>query len=361
MAGGALAGALLLAGASPAGAQQRDSVRVRIYRAVTPFEIEVERLSRRLLEQRSQSVELANMRQRLLSTLERLAEGERAGVANSLRTVEARLATIETDRVNLRRALDELCSERRQPDGWMGVNFTSQYSVSSTRDGYGLTHFKDYPSIESVEPNSPAERAGIQRGDLLLSLAGRDLQDAEIVFGEMLKPGARLALKLKRGVETKTVSVLVERRPEDFEVPCAWVDDVTESAMRRPLPRVAYRVPPPGTPTRVIIRSGERNFDYAFSTSTTAPGWAAGAQIIPLNRDLARLTEVDQGVFVVEVISRTPAAQSGLRGGDVIVSAGGRPVSAPQMLRQLMEQSETKEIQLQVVRMKKGQTIVLKW
>jgi hypothetical protein len=50
-----------------------------------------------------------------------------------------------------------------------------------------------------------------------------------------------------------------------------------------------------------------------------------------------------------------------LRGGDVIISAAGRRITAPQTLRQIMEQSETKEIELQIVRMKKGQTVVLKW
>jgi S1-C subfamily serine protease len=106
--------------------------------------------------------------------------------------------------------------------------------------------------------------------------------------------------------------------------------------------------------------SGQAGFRYFFNRAN-GEFWAAGAQIIPLNKDLAQLTEVEQGVFVVEVTSRSPAAQSGLRGGDVIVSAEGRPVTAPRMLRELMDQSETKEVRLHVMRMKKGQTVVLKW
>jgi serine protease DegQ len=89
--------------------------------------------------------------------------------------------------------------------------------------------------------------------------------------------------------------------------------------------------------------------------------WAAGAHVIPLNDDLAQLVAVERGVFVVEVTRRSPAAQSGLRSGDVIVSAEGRRLNGPQQLRQIMEQSEAKEISLQVMRAKKTVTVVLKW
>lgn len=365
---GALAGALLAAGALPAGAQQSDSVRMRIVRAVTPFEIKVEQLSRQLVEQASLSMALTDLRQRLRGTLEQnIAEGERMGVQSSLRRVEARLVGVETDRVNLKRALDELCAQRPQPDGWLGVAFSSDYTVLSSSDGYGVTHFKAYPNIESVEPSSPAERAGIQRGDVLLNLAGRDLRDAQVVFGEMLKPGSKLALKLRRGMETKTVTVLIEPRPADFEVPCAWVDETLTAATRGPLPRTGARVPGPGS-MQVIIRrqgagdaaGGQEGFRYSFSRAN-GEFWAAGAQFIPLNKDLAQLTEVDEGVFVVSVTSRTPAAQSGLRGGDVIVSAARRPLTGPRQLLEIMEQSTTKEVELRVIRMKKGQTVVLKW
>lgn len=363
-----LAGTLLGVAALPAGAQQRDTARIRIVRAVTPFEVKVEQLSRQLVEQASLSLVLTDLRQRLRGTLEQnIAEGERMGVESSLRRVEARLASVETDRANLKRALDELCAQRPQPDGWLGVTFSSSYEISSSPEGYGITHFKAYPSIESVEPSSPAERAGIERGDVLLNLAGRDLRDAQVVFGEMLKPGSRLALKLKRGVETKTVTVLIEPRPSDFEVPCAWVDETLTAAMRGPLPRTGARVPGPGSMEIIVRRpgsaeggSGQEGFRYSFNRAN-GEFWAAGAQFIALNKDLAQLTEVDEGVFVVSVTSRTPAAQSGLRGGDVIVSAARRAITRPRQLLEIMEQSATKEVELRVIRMKKGQTVMLKW
>lgn len=382
-AGGALLSALFaVTAAIPVHAQNPDSIRtLKVLRAVTPFEVEVERLARELIERRNVSLALSNARQRMLITLRQgdIAEGERLTVTRSLRGLEGRLASLEGERAELRRALDQLCSQRQQPQGWVGVNFTSEYTLDKTPNGFAMTLFKAHPSIESVEPNSPAERAGIQRGDVLLTLAGRDLADAEVVFGQMLRPGARLALKLKRGVDVKTVSVLVEPRPADFEVPCAWVDETISAAMA-PLPNARMRILAPGSPSRVIIREGKprtgtlfeagKEFGEAswartpsafFYSGSGSADWAAGAHIIPLNEDLARLVAVDRGLFVVEVTRRSFAAQSDLRSGDVIVEADGRQVSTPQQLLQIMEQSATKEVSLQVMRNKKTVTVVLRW
>ena len=371
--GGALASALFALTASLPVHAQTDSVRaMKILRAVTPFEVEVERLARELIERRNVSLALSNARQRMLVTLQQgdIAEGERVTVTRSLRGLEGRLASLEGERAELRRALDELCSQRKQPQGWMGVNFTSDFTLTSTPNGFAITHFRAHPSIESVEPNSPAERAGIQRGDVLLTLAGRDLADAEVVFGQMLRPGARLALRLKRGVVVKTVSVLVEPRPADFEVPCAWVDETISAAMA-PLPNARMRGLAPGTPGRVVIREAKprigasplpaKEFAYFYATGSGSADWAAGAHIIPLNDDLARLVAVDRGLFVVEVTRRSFAAQSDLRSGDVIVEADGRQVSTPQQLLQIMEQSGNKEVPLQVMRNKKTVMVVLRW
>ena len=43
------------------------------------------------------------------------------------------------------------------------------------------------------------------------------------------------------------------------------------------------------------------------------------------------------------------------------MSAEGRRLNGPQQLRQIMEQSEAKEVSLQVMRAKKAVTVVLKW
>ena len=56
--------------------------------------------------------------------------------------------------------------------------------------------------------------------------------------------------------------------------------------------------------------------------------FVAGAQLQPLNKDLAPYFQVDEGVLVTEVLEGTPAFQAGLLAGDVIIKVGGERVSS---------------------------------
>lgn len=67
----------------------------------------------------------------------------------------------------------------------------------------------------------------------------------------------------------------------------------------------------------------------------------AGAELQPLNPELAAFFDgVERGLLVLQVLSATPASELGLRPGDVIVEAAGRPVaSLAGFRRALMEQA----------------------
>ncbi|MCC6316985.1 MAG: PDZ domain-containing protein [Gemmatimonadaceae bacterium] len=361
---------------------QQDSV-VRVVRAVTPFEVQVERLARELVSKRNRALVLATTRQQLQVSLRspELAELSRGQVSTRLRMVEDQLASLEVARIDLRRQLQELCAPSRQPDGWIGITFQSNFVVDLRPDGVQQTHFHGYPAIESIEPGSPAEKGGVRRGDVLLTLAGRDLQDAAVVFQELLKPGARLPLRLRRGLETKTMVVTIEPRPSDFQPTCVWEDDLIASALGlAPRGNVRIQMVPAGSSgqtraqayrfetstndaPRVVVRVPEDStrrsllvFDRPITTD-----WA-GAQFATLNSGLAGVTGVERGVFVVDVALRSPASISGLRGGDVVVGANGRPVTTPSELRDAMETAAaSRELRLQVVRLGKAETIMLRW
>jgi C-terminal processing protease CtpA/Prc len=359
-------------------AQQDTTIRVR---AITPFEVEVERLARELVAYKNRALVLTTARQQLQVSLRapELAEASRNQLSFQLRRIEAQLASAEEARNSLREKLVELCAPSRQPEGWLGITFQSKFVMDVRPDGVQQTHFYGYPAIESVEPGSPADKGGMRRGDVLLTFAGRDLQDAALVFQEVLKPGARLPMRLRRGLETKTMTITIEPKPVDFQPTCAWEDDVLASELR-PVPRVRVLRPPvivggrgqgyryetrSGEPARVIIRSGEDSSGngamFFFTNPSSTTDWA-GAQFAPLNSGLAGVTGVDRGVFVVDVALRSPAALSGLRGGDVITSAEGQPVNTPTELRRVMERfAEIRELKLQVIRLKRPETITLKW
>jgi serine protease Do len=73
--------------------------------------------------------------------------------------------------------------------------------VNSIRTDGGL--------ILAVERGSAADRAGLERGDLIVAAAGRDLDRMEALYEALEAAGAegRLELKIVRGAEERTVTV----------------------------------------------------------------------------------------------------------------------------------------------------------
>lgn len=69
--------------------------------------------------------------------------------------------------------------------------------------------------IEQVVPDSPAERAGIQPGDVLLQLDSIPLKRPEDLQAAVQQSGGkRIELRMRRGDREQTVAVVPEKRPE---------------------------------------------------------------------------------------------------------------------------------------------------
>jgi S1-C subfamily serine protease len=74
----------------------------------------------------------------------------------------------------------------------------------------------------------------------------------------------------------------------------------------------------------------------------------------PLNSQLAEYFPVDEGVFVVQVVEGSPAAEAGLQGGDIIVNVAGEEVNSLSDLRFSLSAFEG-PIQIRVIR--KGEPV----
>ena len=98
-------------------------------------------------------------------------------------------------------------------DGYIGVLWSANVNVESVKRGEALWTFHDYPHVEAVERASPAERAGIQVGDMILAFDGKDLRAGKIPMNAVLRPGNTVNIRLNRANRTRSVSVRVEPRP----------------------------------------------------------------------------------------------------------------------------------------------------
>lgn len=380
--------ALLLMAATPTVvAAQQGTIVLR--KQESPFEAEVDRLVQELLQKRRMSVAFVSNLQQLQGALQTpsLTDEQRASVEGSLRLLRARLASLETDAVRIRGRLNQICDADRQPDGWVGIAYSVNASATREDDGRVIMRFVDYPSIESVEPGSPADKAGIHGGDRILSMSGRDLKDAEIDFTPMLKPGTRIPFKVQRGVETKQIDVTVEPRPNDFSTPCPWVDERIAAAFAPSQFMVTFstdddpavvaaggsqarvlrrRVPLPPPPPSAVAAAVPPVAPVPPLAPVGVAGSGAsvvfgGAQFVAVGPELAEALGVERGLLVVGTGRGSPAEQSGLRVGDVLVSVDGKALVSPLILLQAVEQSTRRELKLQLVRKRKNASATLRW
>lgn len=369
-------GMALVGIASVGSAQGSDSVRV-VIRAVTPFEVQVERLARQLVGQQQRVIVLSGTRQQLRGSLRTasLDETQRSMIATRLRSIEAELNSLGVSATGLRRELERLCAPTLGAEGWMGVGYSGEFTTDMTPTGL-IMRVRTYPSLESVEPGSPADKAGLRRGDVMLSLGGRELTDAVVDLGALLKPGTRVPVRVRRGVETRSMTVLIEPRPADFRPTCAWEDETIARALGPSPSGYTFVVgsAPQGQNNPFVIGSGRMSSSSSVTLvptdgpatgtltfTTSSSQYAAGAQLAALTEGLTALTGVERGVFVSEVARRSPAAQSGLLAGDVIVTIDGRGVTSPAALMQAMARAESRELRLQVVRQRKTEGVTLRW
>jgi S1-C subfamily serine protease len=119
--------------------------------------------------------------------------------------------------------------------------------------------------------------------------------------------------------------------------------------MFRPTP--AQAMLPPQAPTPGMILS------FGFNS-------VAGAQLAPLTEGLARSIGVSRGVLVIGAGVGSPAYDSGLRDGDVIVRVGGVPVRTVAELReqvQMAVDNGESRVELDCVREKKPRKVTLRW
>jgi serine protease Do len=177
-------------------------------------------------------------------------------------------------------------------------------------DGFGLT--KPHGAlVNSVEKGGPAEKAGIEAGDVILRFDGKPIgssEDLPRIVGAT-RPGSRVALLRHTCAATRDVQVQVAE----------LVDEQRGQRSGR-----GGQKPPAAAPTV---------YGMALSDLTDAQ-----------RKEL----KVEGGVFVGDV--QGAAARAGMRKGDVILAVNNQDVKSVDQFNQLMGQFEKGRIVALLVR-----------
>ena len=204
--------------------------------------------------------------------------------------------------------------------------------------------------VEGITPGGPAEKAGLKAGDVITRFNNTALGGAETERDEDSGPGMKL-IELARRLEPGDTAQVEYRRGTDSRKATIVAEDLGGDMMwtgSMEMPGMGEMME--GMPKMHIGPGSE--FEFAFGSP-----WG-GIELVKLNVDLGDYFGTREGVLVVKAPEDSSLS---LKGGDVIVSIGGRkPTSPEQAMRILRSYDIGETVTLDVLRKQKHVTVTWK-
>jgi len=198
----------------------------------------------------------------------------------------------------VKQVLPQLREKGHVVRGWLGVQV--QPMDEDLSKSFGL---KDEHGalVSEVVSESPAAKAGLKAGDVIVSADGKPIADGDALthIVSSKAPGATMEINLIRDGSQKSFTVHLETFPEEGQ-----------------------------------------NGDSAEAPKNAK----LGVQVQPLTPDLAQqlgLPEGSHGVAVAGVESGSPAERAGVRQGDVIVAVDGQAINNVSELRSALAKDKS--------------------
>jgi serine protease Do len=194
--------------------------------------------------------------------------------------------------------------------GWIGVQI--QPVTQDIADSLGLKKAEG-ALVAEPQANSPAQKAGIEAGDVITSVDGKEVKDARDLAKKIgaMAPKASVKLTVLHKGSEKAVTLTLGELPNTKEA-------------------------------RANSEEGDSGTDVGKLGLTLAPAArVAGAG--------------GEGVVVTGVDSSSVAADHGFTTGDVILEIAGKSVSTPADVREVVASARTEGKRSVLIRVKKGE------
>ena len=197
--------------------------------------------------------------------------------------------------------------------------------------------------VNKVVEDSPAEKAGIQKGDVIIKVGEEEIEDTEDLIDavQSLKPKSEVKIEIYRKTDKKTVTAKIGKLKLQGAYSFQFDDDGFRSMP--PIPKV------PKITKKLKIQM--------FSESEMQ-----GLQIQSLSKQLGEYFAAPngKGILVSEVEEGSNAAKAGFKAGDVITKVDNRSVDDVDELHEEFSDLEGKEASIEVIRNGKSMKLNLK-
>jgi PDZ domain len=218
--------------------------------------------------------------------------------------------------------------------------------ADSAADRYGAR-------IDGVTPGGPAEKAGLKSGDIITKFNGKaltgtrseDLDSDESAPGHRLvelahdlDPGDTVKIEYRRGSETKSATLVAD---ESGAFAFGGMGPMMRGDME--MPKMPF-----------VLGDGDEHMNMGMGAFCMGDAWCE-LDLVTLNPELGDYFGTKEGVLVVKA-----PTDSGLplKGGDVILSIGGRkPTSPSHAMRILRSYDAGETVSIEIMRHQKRSTI----
>jgi serine protease Do len=218
----------------------------------------------------------------------------------------------------------QVANQMRNQISYLGVNLVD---VNADRIGRLKLSEERGAEVVYVEEGSPADSAGIKRGDVILRYNGENVLGTQqlIRLVRETPPERKVKLQLWRDGKEQTVVATIGVLPS----------------------RIAAI---PANPTNLTIPElhGFRMLDVP-RIITTWTNFAVGIECEPIDSQLAQYFGVKQGVLVRSVAKDGAGEKAGMKAGDVLISVGGRSLNSTEDLRRVLREP-VKSVPVSLVR-----------
>ncbi len=226
-------------------------------------------------------------------------------------------------------------------EGWLGVYI--QEVDEDLAEAWDLDS-EDGVIVDDVVDDSPAEEAGLEPGDVIVTYDGRTVTTSGRLtrWIRRTEPDTKVTLEIIRGGARRAMEVVIGESDPDYY------------SRRHRGDRWSFRTPSIHVPRIEVF--GDDDDIYLAKLGKVR----IGVSLYELNPQLADYFGVEAGVLIDEVIEDSPAEAAGLKAGDVIVEIDGHDIEEPvDVVDEIADYEEGDTIEIVVVRDKSRQTFAV--
>jgi len=204
---------------------------------------------------------------------------------------------------------------------------------------YGMREVRGVGVTEVVK-DSPAEKAGLRKGDVILRFDGESVTSVRKLNRLVMEssPDQSVRLTISRAGSEQEISATLTKRNPMVNVMGREMSDEIRQKIEKGLPK---------------IKDGDGRFVFTMGYRRI------GISTQTLTKQLADYFGVTDGILVTSVNENSPAAKAGLKAGDIITAVDGEKVDSPGDVTRAMNKKQDGSVTLTVVRDRNSRSITV--